>query len=335
MTDISFSLVPEWAPQSALWIGWPRLAHDWPEGLVTAREEAANLIRNASRFVPVKVSIGGPRSMADALKRELDEVADLYPVSATDVWLRDTGPIVGFDEGTLSAQAFRFNGWGGRFGAADDRYTAGAIAAIEGAYVTSHDFILEGGSIEIDGEGRLLTTKDCLLNPNRNGGWEKREAERTLRDTFGVDEILWLDRGLVNDHTDGHIDNIARFIGPGHVVCQRASDEDDPHRERLEEIERALRTFSLEVSTIPSPGRVTNKEGDVVPASHCNFIITNGAVLLPTYDEANGAAAAEELDALFPDREIVPLRADHILKGGGGSFHCMSCQIPAFEEDVA
>ena len=98
MTDISFSLVPEWAPQSALWIGWPRLAHDWPEGLVTAREEAANLIRNASRFVSVKVSIGGPRSMADALKRELDEVADLYPVSATDVWLRDTGPIVGFDE---------------------------------------------------------------------------------------------------------------------------------------------------------------------------------------------------------------------------------------------
>lgn len=333
MTDNTFFLPPEWGPQQSLWIGWPRLADDWPEGLVAAREEAANLIRTASRFVPVKVAVGGPRSMADALKRGLDEVADLIPISATDVWLRDTGPITGFEDGALSARAFLFNGWGGRFGAADDRYTAGAIAAMEGAFVTSHDFILEGGSIEVDGEGRLLTTEDCLLNPNRNGGWTRAEAVEHLRDALGVDEIFWLKRGLVNDHTDGHIDNIARFIGPGHVLCQTPSGEDDPHAERLFEIETALRAHELKVSTIPAPGRVLNKNGDVVPASHCNFIITNGAVLLPVYDEVNGPAATGALAEFFPGREIVPLRADHILKGGGGSFHCMSQQIPAFEDD--
>lgn len=271
--------------------------------------------------------------MQDAQKRGLDEVADLIPVPATDVWLRDTGPIIGLDDGRLSAQAFLFNGWGGRFGAADDRYTAGAIAALEGAFVTSHDIILEGGSIEVDGEGRLLTTEDCLLNPNRNGGWSRQEATRHLKDALGIDEVMWLEKGLLNDHTDGHVDNIARFIGPGHVVCQTASGEDDPHAQRLSDIETTLLSYDLQVSTIPSPGRVVNRNGDVVPASHCNFIITNGAVIMPAYDERHAEAAASALEGLFPDREIVPLRADHILKGGGGAFHCMSCHIPALEDE--
>ncbi|MEM9234379.1 MAG: agmatine deiminase family protein [Pseudomonadota bacterium] len=327
MADHPFHVPPEWAPQSALWVGWPRFAHDWLEGLEAAREEAANFIHNASRFVSVKVAVGDDHSLQDALKRGLDEGAELYPVPMGDVWLRDTGPVV---SGPL-AHAFRFNGWGGKYGTREDQYTAGAISAMEGLHTRAHDFILEGGSIEVDGEGRLLTTRECLLNANRNKDWTEETAERHLKDALGVREVIWLDRGLVNDHTDGHVDNIARFIAPGHMLCQRTSGDDDPQAQRLFEVESMLRKSELTVSTIPSPGRVMDKDGEAVPASHLNFVITNGAVIMPVYDDQNAEKAASTLNDLMPDHEIVPLRADHLLKGGGGAFHCMSCHVPALE----
>lgn len=327
-TSPPFLVPPEWAPQSALWVGWPRFAHDWLEGLEEARESTASFIRAASRFVPVKVAVGDATSMEAAFRHGLDEVADLYPIAMSDVWLRDTGPVFGLHPQGLEARAFRFNGWGGKYGTPDDQYTAGVIAGHEGAFTRAHGFILEGGSVEVDGTGRLITTRECLLNPNRNEGWSEAEAEAALKDAFGIEEVIWLERGLLADHTDGHVDNIARFIGPGHVLCQTASGADDPHAERLSEIETALRATSLQVSTIPSPGRVVDEDGDIVPASHLNFVLTNGAVILPVFDEENAAAAAKALAALLPDHDIVPLRADPILKGGGGAFHCMSCHVP-------
>lgn len=332
MANSFFFLPPEWAPHQALWIGWPRLDADWTEGLEAARDEAAKLIEHTSRFVPVRIAIGDPAALSDALARGLDEVADLIPLPMQDVWLRDTGPLTGFENGQLAARAFRFNGWGERFPPGDDRYTAGALAAMESAFVTAQDFILEGGSIEVDGEGRLMTTEECLLNPNRHGGWTRQIAEAHLKDALNVTEVIWIKRGLLQDHTDGHIDNAARFIGPGHVLCQTASGADDPHAERLLDIKTTLSQYDVRVSTLPSPGRVLDRDGDVVPASHLNFIITNGAVILPVYDDLYGKAAAAALAQLMPDHEIVPLRADHLLKGGGGAFHCMSCHIPEILE---
>ena len=209
-----------------------------------------------------------------------------------------------------------------------DADTAAALALHEGLGAHVHDFVLEGGGIDVDGEGRLLTTRQCLLNPNRNPKLNADQIEGHLRAALGVEEIIWLGDGLANDHTDGHVDNIARFIGPGHVLCQHPADEDDPNTDVLREIERTLAAAGLMVSTIPSPGRVHFGDGVPVPASHMNFTITNGAVLVPVYEDRFSAVALAELKALFPAREVIGLSARGIL-AGGGSFHCMTREIPA------
>lgn len=320
---------PEWAAQRALWVGWPRLPEEWGEAFVGARAEIAGFVRAASRFVPVKLACGSDEAESSAAAAT-SGCAMIERIPTGDIWLRDTGAIFAVLDGAPGALGFRFNGWGGKFVMPGDSETAAAMAMVEGVRLQRHDFVLEGGAIDLDGAGRLLTTRQCLLNPNRNPGWDEATAEAALKATFGVDQVIWLGDGLANDHTDGHVDNIARFIAPGHALCQAPSGPDDPNADTYAKIEADLRAAGLEVSILASPGRIETDEGEVIPASHMNFTLTNDALILPTYESVYSQLAIETLMQLCPGREIVALPASHIL-AGGGSFHCMTREVPRFE----
>ena len=336
MTTCPLPPPPEWAPQSALWVGWPRLPEEWGGAFETARAEIAAFIGEAARHVTVRLAVGDEVAEAAARAMLVPGLAQLHRVPTGDIWLRDTGPVFTFDDaGQLRARCFRFNGWGGKFDMPGDTETAPAIAAIEGAGPIPHDFVLEGGAVEHDGAGTVITTRECLLNPNRNPGWSESDAERALEHAFGARRVIWLERGLLNDHTDGHVDNIARFCAPGRVICQRAAGRNDPNAERLAEIEASLCEAGLDVASVPSPGHVSDGDGHPAPASHMNFLITNGAVIVPVYGGAPDAAVLEAIAGAFPGRAIRPLGSDAIL-AGGGSFHCMTCHVPAppQEDDI-
>jgi agmatine deiminase len=210
------------------------------------------------------------------------------------------------------------------------------LAAASGTRLERHPEILEGGAVDHDGLGTVLTTRQCLLNPNRNPGWSEAEAEALLARGLGAARVVWLDEGLVNDHTDGHIDNLARFVAPGVVALPVATGSDDPNGEVYEAAAAALdgaRTAqgaALQVVRMASPGRVEDHDG-VVPASHMNFVVANGAVIMPTYtdmgDSRPSELALETLRSLFPERTVIGLPSRALLTGGG-SFHCITQQEP-------
>ena len=199
------------------------------------------------------------------------------------------------------------------------------MAGVAALSYAKADWILEGGAVDGDGTGVLLTTEQCLLNPNRNPALGKDDVESRLRSDLGATRIVWLGEGLINDHTDGHVDNLARFIAPGRVAIPEAVEE-DPNAAAYADAAEALLDAELEVVAIPSPGLV-ERDGEIIPASYMNFYIGNAAVVVPQYGAANDAAAVEAIQALFPGRRAIGLRADHILTGGG-SFHCISQQVP-------
>ncbi len=198
------------------------------------------------------------------------------------------------------------------------------------------DFVLEGGAVDHDGEGTILTTRQTLLNPNRNG-WTKAQAEAALAAAFGAKKVIWIDEGLKNDHTDGHIDNIARFVGPGRVVCQAPAGDDDPNRVTLDAIAATLEGATdssgrrLQVTRIPGVGLYRNALGEVSPASHMNFVIANGLVVVPVYGTPTEEAALAGLRAVFPDHKVIGVSSRGLLgcgTAGGGSFHCITQQEP-------
>jgi agmatine deiminase len=317
----------EWAPHKAIWTAWPSDPLLWQDDLDPARQEVGAMVRALAAGDVVKVLVNGELAAASA-RLAFGDVAELVPARFGDIWLRDIGPIF-TDAG--AAATFRFNGWGGKYVLEGDDEVAGLIAARAGAEIAAYDFILEGGAVEVDGEGALITTRQCLLNPNRNPGWTQSDAEQALQRSLGVNKVLWLDKGLANDHTDGHVDNLVRFVAPGRVVAQTPSG-DDPNAAVLMEIADALRGMSdargrpLEVVLIPSPGCV-EEDDEAVPASHMNFVIGNEAVVVPTYSEY-GPAAVEALAPLFPGRRVIGSPARAILTGGG-AFHCITQQEPA------
>lgn len=328
---MSVHIPPEWAPHKAIWTAWPRRELGfWGDDLDPARGEVAAMVRALhGGGERVRVLVDGAEGEASA-KLALGGAGELAPSRYGDIWLRDIGPIFDADG---RAHGFVYNGWGGKYVMAGDEQVAAAVAQRAGAELIGHDFVLEGGAIEMDGEGTLLTTRQCVLNPNRNPHWTQAGAEAELKRALGAEKILWLDEGLLNDHTDGHIDNLARFVAPGRVVCQVPWNDDDPNADVLEEIALSLRAMTdargrkLEVIEIPSPGFVADEDGEAMPASHMNFVIGNGAVVVPIYSDA-GDDALKALAPLFPGRRVVGLSAGAILTGGG-AFHCITQQEPA------
>jgi agmatine deiminase len=320
-----------------MWLGFPSHAELWEDDLAPAQAEVAALARALAGAGGERVRLltGSPEGEA-AARALLGGVAgiEIVPGAFGDIWLRDTGPIFTRGGGGAQAQAFRFNGWGGKYQLEHDDTVPGQIAGAAGVPLTAHDFVLEGGAIDHDGLGTVLTTGQCLLNPNRNPGWTEAKAEAALGQALGARKLLWLGDGLANDHTDGHVDNLARFVAPGVVVCPVSWGRSDPNAKAYDDAARRLAGMTdangrrLQVVRIPSPGWIDGPDGDAIPASHMNFLIANKAVIVPIYAEQPAALAVQALEQLFPERRVIGLPSMAILTGGG-SFHCITQQEPA------
>lgn len=335
-------LPPEWAPQSSVMLTWPRRDGDF------ARHFEA-VERN---FIAIAVAIGRCENLHVNVAQDAPGLAarlvaagvpnqrlQVYAMPNDDVWARDHGPITVVRDGKLLHLDFTFNGWGGKFPAERDNALTGRLIAADAwkAPVETVDFVLEGGAIEVDGAGSLLTTERCLLAPTRNPALDRAAIEQVLKDRFGVSRILWLRHGdLLGDDTDGHIDTIARFCDARTIVYQGCEDRDDPHYADLaamaEEL-AALRTTEgkpYKLVALPLPAALYDPDdGRRLPAGYANFLILNGAVLVPVYGDAkNDAVALERLRPCFPDREVVPIECRALIHQYG-SLHCVTMQIPA------
>ncbi|MDX2141817.1 MAG: agmatine deiminase family protein [Rhodospirillaceae bacterium] len=332
----------EWDKHSAVWSAWPSHADLWLEDLEPARAEVAALFKAIADVDPatkqprgeaLKILACGDEAVASAKAALAGTGAEVIAATFGDIWLRDTAPIFVTDGPNLAAACFRFNGWGGKYVLAGDDGVAAFVAKRAGVRAKVSGWVLEGGSIDVDGLGTALTTRQCLLNNNRNPMLSQAEIETRLKTGLGITKLVWLGDGLANDHTDGHIDNIARFVAPGVVACMEPSGADDPNAAALKAIINDLKAATdvtgrkLDVHTIPSPGLVADDEGEPIPASFMNFYIGNTTIAVPVYGTKYDDAAVAAIAKLFPGRRTVGLRADHILTGGG-SFHCITQQQP-------
>ncbi|AXK41236.1 agmatine deiminase family protein [Erythrobacter aureus] len=323
-----FKMPPEWAPQDWLWIGFPHDAEEWPGVLPRAQEQIAafaNAVAESGQQVRLLVRDAANEARARQL---VTGSVKLERRAYGDVWLRDTGPLVRCDDqGNRAAHRFGFNGWGGKYLMEGDQTIGAELAGDADLPLTVADWILEGGAIDGDGTGLVVTTEQCLLNPNRNPQLSREEIEGRLIRDLGFTRVLWLGDGLINDHTDGHVDNLGRFVAANTLCLPRATGSDDPNAAIYADARHRAEGAGVTVKDIPSPGLITS--GDhIEPASYANFAITSHLVVVPTFgsphDEDGVAAIAE----LFPDRATIGLPGDAVLAGGGG-FHCASQQMPS------
>jgi agmatine deiminase len=336
VTEKPISVAPEWALQRAIWTAWPAYTREWNGDLAGPRRDVAAMVRVLSEGNRVRLLANGAEAEASA-RAAVGDAAEIVPARYGDIWLRDTGPIFARTRDGAVALRFKTNSWGGKFDLPDDATVGDDIAHFAGWPIVNFDFILEGGAVEHDGEGTILTTRQTLLNVNRNG-WTKAEAEAALRQALGAKKVIWIDKGLKNDHTDGHIDNIARFVGPARVACQSPAGADDPNADTLDRITRELEQAmdakgrNLEVIRIPGVGLYRNALGEIAPASHLNFVIANGVVVVPVYGTPTQDAALGALRRVFSGRKVVGVPSRGLLgagDAGGGSFHCITQQEPA------
>jgi agmatine deiminase len=340
--ELGFRLPPEWAPQAAMWLSWPSNPTRWVGCYENIPAFFARFAAALSRFVPVRINAAGAThagilSLLQEARADL-AVIQLFDHPVNDVWCRDHGPLFvkNSQTGEVAVTDWRFNSWGGKYSPWDlDDAVPARIAASLGMRCFATDTILEGGAIDISGAGQLLTTEIVLLNPNRNPGFTKDDYTRLFAGGFGCREILWLRDGLPNDDTDGHIDNLARFIRDDAILTVMPCDERQDaaahvlrqNRLDLDEF-RTLAGRPFEIIELPLPHPAVEFNGRELPASHANYLVTNGAVLMPAYNRPTDAMAAHLLSDYFPGREIVPLDCTDVLIEGG-ALHCLSQQQPA------
>ncbi len=335
-SEYSFRQPAEWQKHRACWTAWPSHAELWQENLASAQAEFTALCHEIGQSENLEILVPNQEQHKLAEKALAGLPVRFHSIPFGDIWLRDTSAIfVKNPQGALSTVRFAFNGWGGKYILPHDSHVSARIAEACGLPQKRFDWVLEGGAIEPDGSGTCLTTRQCLLNSNRHSGQvpSEKEVENRLAQALGIHKVIWLDEGLANDHTDGHIDNLARFVAPSTVVCMRAETPDDPNRLVLEQIAERLSSSTdaqgqkLRVIRIPSPGKLLNEEGRVIPASFMNFYISNKTVIVPIYNSPFDEKAVAALAAIFPDRKVVGLPSISILSGGG-SFHCITQQEP-------
>lgn len=343
---LGFSLPPEWSPQAAVWLSWPV---DDPRHWGGAKRDLmwakfAQIAAAISRFEPVRINAPGAAhpAIAAACNRALavPERVELFDHPNNDVWCRDHGPIFvkHRDTGEVAVTDWDFNAWGGKFPPWDlDDAIPGRIAAALGMRSFKGGMILEGGAIETNGAGQLLTTEAVLLNPNRNPALSRTAVEHRLRDGLGVAEILWLRQGIAGDDTDGHIDDLARFVDPQTVVACIEHDRNSPNQPVLAENLARLKAFAgpagraFEVLEMPMPEacEVPGWRLPVLPASYVNFLVVNGGVLVPTFRQArNDGRALGMIREWFGGRDVLGIDCLDLVEEGG-SLHCISQQQPA------
>jgi agmatine deiminase len=333
---LGYTQPAEWAVHRTCFSAWPAHEYAWGPHLRAAQAEFVDFVRAfvaapAQETLTLLVDAEHMAEARAALSTSERIVFECLPYG--DVWLRDTAPIFLKGAAGVASVRFRFNGWGEKFIYPHDAQLASRLAGRCDHPQFAYDCILEGGAVDVDGRGTCLTTRSCVLNANR-GGLAPSVMQSVLNEALGVRQVLWLEAGLMNDHTDGHIDNIARFVAPGVVACMEARDPDDPNRDTLQAIARDLAAArdatgqALRVVRVPSPGRVLAADGSIAPASYMNFYIGNACVLMPAFGTRWDQPAREALQALFPQHAVIACSARALLEGGG-TFHCMTQQEPA------
>lgn len=331
----------EWAPQEAVWFSWPHKRSTWPGRFRPIPSVFAEIVKQASRFQRVRINCAAalqPRAkrLCAAAGADMSRV-EFFDHPTNDTWCRDHGPIFvkNARTGEVALTDWVFNMWGDKYRPYDlDNAIPGLIARRLRLKRFVNPLVLEGGSIDVNGEGLLLTSEQCLLNENRNPHLNREQIEQQLRDFLGVKRVLWLGDGIVGDDTDGHIDDITRFFkADGFLTCVERNRRDANHRlldenlERLREM-RTLAGGKFQIVELPMPAPMA-VDGQRVPASYANFLIINGAVLVPQFRQKRRDAEAREIiGSCFPDREIVPIDCYHLI-WGLGTLHCISQQQPA------
>lgn len=324
----------EWEKQRTVLLSFPHEETDWAEDL-----EAS-----LSPFIRIAQAIAYGQSVYIICK-DKEKISNMFcsthnmtfiEAATNDTWIRDYGYICIKENGDVKFLDFTFDGWGGKFEASLDN-TVNRILHQKGYMGTipmkSIDFVLEGGSLESDGAGTILTTTTCLCNPNRNGGLSKKEIEGKLHGYLGARRVLWLDHGyLAGDDTDSHIDTLARFVNKETIMYVKCDDKEDEHYEALHKMELQLQSFTTPegkpyaLIALPMTSAIYSQEGKRLPATYANFLIVNHALIYPTYDDKNDTKVGEIFKTVFPEREIIPVNCLKLIEQGG-SLHCSTMQV--------
>lgn len=340
---MSCRLLPEWHTQDAVLLAWPHADTDWRATLDVIHVVYIEIIKQVTRFQRLVLIVHDATVHEDARQKLSDHQVSIEKVlfveaPYNDTWLRDTGPIsCATDQGQIQLHDFRFNGWGGKFDARLDDQLCGELFS-KTVFVPAHKrhaIFLEGGSIDSDGAGTLLTTSRCLLTTTRNPSMNKADYQRYFAQSFQIERVLWINHGeLLGDDTDSHIDMLARFCDLQTIAYSACNDEQDAHFASLKQLEAELRHFRqadgspYKLVPLPLPQAKHNHAGERLPASYANFLIINQAVLVPVYADAMDDIACRRLAECFPDRDVVPIEANAII-AQGGSLHCLTMQLPA------
>lgn len=350
-----FRMPGEFEKHRGTYIIWPERSDNWRLGAKPAQKVFSEVAEAISKFEPVTVCVSA-QQYANA-RHMLPDCVRLVEISNNDAWVRDCGPTFVTDGNEIRGVDWEFNAWGGLvdglyFPWDKDDMVAQKICELEGAdRYRTENFVLEGGSIHVDGDGTLVVTEECLLSEGRNPHMNKEEIENVLKQYLGVEKVIWLKRGIYLDETNGHVDNIFSFVSPGEAILAWTEDKEDPQyeicKECLEILENETdakgRKIKVHKLLLPRPvliteeesggvdvveGTLPRKEGDRLAASYANFYICNGGIIFPMFGDGNDENARQTLAKAFPDREIVGIYAREILLGGG-NIHCITQQVPA------
>jgi agmatine deiminase len=330
-----FRMPPEWAPHDATWLAWPHNRSDWPGRFAPIPWVYGEIIRKLAAVERVRILVDD-RALQEQARRILRRVGanldavEFYLCTTNRVWARDFGPIfIRNREGEVALTQWRFNAWAKYDDWKQDAKVPDYIATKLKLPSFTPGLVLEGGSIDVNGEGLLLTTEECLLSPvqARNPGMGARDIERALSEYLGADRVVWLKNGIAGDDTHGHVDDIARFTSPDTVVAAWEPDTSDPNHAPLKQNFAILKDAGLHVVKLPMP-RPLSFGGQLLPASYANFYVANGLVLVPTFNDPNDRVALNTLARLFPDREVCGINCTELILGLG-ALHCMTQQQPA------
>lgn len=340
-------LPAEWEPQSAILLTWPHLDTDWQSMLNEIEHTYLDIVETLSNYTPIVIAV--PPSQLDDLEQKLARNFNhkpfrvkCYGASSNDVWARDHGPIAIENNRIIRLLDFTFNGWGNKFSADYDNQITQTLHR-QGAFgttpLTAQNIVLEGGAIDSDGKGCLLTTRQCLCHPNRNPNMSQADIEQYLKRHLGVEKILWLEHGyLAGDDTDSHVDTLARFAPNDTIVYVSCNEPKDEHFLALKNMREQLQTFTncnnqaFKLIALPWPAPKFADDGHRLPATYANYLITNNAVLVPTYQDKNDALALEQIAKAYPDRTIEGLDCSNLIQQHG-SLHCITMQIPKLASD--